>query len=376
MTLALDSTLVDDLANYGAEDVRKCYQCGNCTAVCTNAQMPFLFPRQSTLYIQLGLTDKLKGSLEPWLCYYCDECSDQCPRHAEPGETMMSLRRWLTAQYDFTGISKLFYTSWKAEIGIILLVAAATAAGFLAFGFSQGDIQTYDGPTAFLPSHAVHLFDWGMAGILTLLLGINAARMWWFTIGRDKSLRVSISQYIKNMYLVPLHFFTQRKYADCEQKRPWAGHLVLMLSYVTMFVLIMFFLHQVQAGPEIDWSVHAFGYVATLGLIGAVVFAVIQRLRATATQFRHSHESDWIFLALLFFVATTGILQHALHRAGLDFAANITYVIHLSGVVPMLVLEVPFSKWSHMAYRPLALFLAQLRTRGASGLEARQKGVR
>ena len=34
-------------------------------------------------------------------------------------------------------------------------------------------------------------------------------------------------------------------------------------------------------------------------------------------------------------------------------AANITYIVHLMGVVPMLVLEVPFSKWSHLAYRPL-----------------------
>jgi hypothetical protein len=28
----------------------------------------------------------------------------------------------------------------------------------------------------------------------------------------------------------------------------------------------------------------------------------------------------------------------------------------------MLVLEVPFSKWAHMAYRPLALYFAKLRS--------------
>jgi hypothetical protein len=41
-------------------------------------------------------------------------------------------------------------------------------------------------------------------------------------------------------------------------------------------------------------------------------------------------------------------------------AANITYIVHLMGVVPMLALEVPFSKWSHLAYRPLAIYFAQL----------------
>ena len=60
-------------------------------------------------------------------------------------------------------------------------------------------------------------------------------------------------------------------------------------------------------------------------------------------------------------MALTGILQHILHRSGIDVAANVTYIVHLSLVVPMLALEVPFSKWSHLAYRPLGIYLAQVR---------------
>ena len=60
-------------------------------------------------------------------------------------------------------------------------------------------------------------------------------------------------------------------------------------------------------------------------------------------------------------VTATGVLQHILHRSGADIAANISYVIHLMAVVPMLALEVPFSKWSHMAYRPLAMYFSVLR---------------
>ena len=43
-----------------------------------------------------------------------------------------------------------------------------------------------------------------------------------------------------------------------------------------------------------------------------------------------------------------------------NVAANITYIVHLMGVVPMLVLEVPFSKWAHLAYRPLAMYFAEV----------------
>jgi hypothetical protein len=59
------------------------------------------------------------------------------------------------------------------------------------------------------------------------------------------------------------------------------------------------------------------------------------------------------------------VLQHILHRAGLDTAANVMYVVHLMGVVPMLVLEVPFGKWAHLAYRPLAIYFARVQAHAA-----------
>jgi len=66
-------------------------------------------------------------------------------------------------------------------------------------------------------------------------------------------------------------------------------------------------------------------------------------------------------------VAFTGILQHILHRTGLDAAANVVYIIHLMGVVPMLALEVPFSKWAHLAYRPLAMYFSLVRAEAMQG---------
>jgi ferredoxin len=320
-------------------------------------------------YLQMGLKERLRGTLEPWLCYYCGECSEQCPREAEPGETMMSMRRWLTSEYDFTGISRLFYRSWKAEITAILLVALITGAAFIAFGFSVGSIDIYDGPGAFLPSSSIHVFDWILGVTLALLLGINCARLWWFSIGRDRRLKVPLLSYLRQAYLVPFHFLTQKRYAECDRKRPWVIHLVLMLSYLTMLVLIMFFLHAMQSGPEIVWAAHGFGYVATVGLLATTIFAMRGRILKREAHYQHSHETDWIFLVLLLFVALTGILQHGFHRAGWDRVANLTYVVHLMGVVPMLGLEVPFSKWAHLAYRPLAMYFAQLQAEAVTASE-------
>ncbi len=351
--------LVDELQAYGAEDVSKCFNCGNCSAVCVHSEAPHVLPRRPMHALQLGLESKLRGSLDPWLCYYCGECSEQCPKGAEPGETMMSLRRWLTSTYDFSGISRLFYRSWRWELFSIVALAILTGIGFALFGMSQGSINHYDGPSAFLPSAMIHRFDWTMAVVLVVLLGINSIRMW-RSVTRAADVKPSIGSYVAALYTLPVHFFTQPKFRQCDRKRPWLVHLVLMLSYVTMLVLIMFFLREMAAGPAIDWRVHVFGYLASAGLIVAVVLNLRGRIKRDSPQHAHSHESDWMFLVLLLTVAVTGVLQHILHRLGLDAAANIIYIVHLMGVVPMLVLEVPFGKWAHLAYRPLAVYFARV----------------
>jgi len=375
MAIRVNPKLIDDLEAFGAEDVSKCYHCGNCSAVCPFSKEPHIIPRRSMRYLQMGLEKNLESSLEPWLCYYCGECSESCPRDAEPGETMMSLRRWLTSRYDFTGISRLFYRSGKIEIIAVVLAALLTGLGFILWGISQGSIYNYDPPNAFLPDSGVHIFDWVLAGVLLALLLTNCTRMWWFTVGRDKTIHVPFLAYVKHVLLLPYHFLTQRKYSQCERKRPWVIHMGLVLSYVTMLILIMFFLGFMQSGPEIDWRVHVFGYLATVGLLGSTIFFLNKRLRKTETQYKQSHETDWIFLVLLIIVAFTGILQHILHRSGLDVAANVAYVVHLMAVVPMLGLEVPFSKWAHLAYRPLALYFDAVRAEAEPATDEAKRPV-
>jgi ferredoxin len=361
MAMRANPKLINELEIYGAEDVSKCYHCGNCTATCPFSKTPYIFPRRSMRSLQMGLETKMESDLEPWLCYYCGECSTECPREAQPGETMMSLRRWLTSRYDFTGISRLFYLSWTTQLLAVIIVALITGAGFLALGFSLGDITQYNDPNAFLPPHIIHLYDLGLATVLIILLSTNCARMWWFTVGRDKTVHVPLSTYVKKIYLLPVHFFSQMRYAKCDSKQAWVIHLVLMLSYVTMFVLLMGFLEAMWTGPEINWWVHGPGLTATAGLLVTTIIILRKRLKKIGVQYQYTRGSDAIFLGLLIAIATTGLLQFTLHRLELDVAANIMYVMHLMADTPMLVLIVVFSKWSHMYYRPLAMYLADVK---------------
>jgi len=366
MAIRVNPKFIDVLGRFGAEDVQLCYQCGDCSTVCTRADELYRFPRKSMHLLQMGLEQKIETTLEPWLCYYCGQCSEQCPREADPGETMMSLRRWLISRYDFTGIARQFFRSRTTEVLAVIIIGILTGLFLLFYGFSGGNINVYDGAGAFLPSTFIHKFDLTIGAVLAFFLIINAIHMWYLVMVKGTQFEVPWWIYFKQFYQFPWHFFTQKRYSECEKKQqhsiymPWLLHLGLMLGYVIMLVLVMVFIENLQAGPEIQWQVHIFGYLATIGLVAGTIYFIRSRLTKKYIQYKKSHGTDWMFIVLLFIIVVTGIAQHIFHRTGLLGPANITYVIHLMAVVPWL-LRMPFSKWAHLVYRPLAMYLSSVR---------------
>lgn len=381
MAVRINHRFIDDLERFGAEDVKLCYQCGDCSAVCPHADDIFKFPRKSMRRLQMGLERRIETTLEPWLCYYCGQCSEQCPREADPGETMMSLRRWLISRYDFTGIARQFFRSRTTEILSIIGVAILTLIYLYYFSFSKGDIKIYDGEGAFLPSTFIHKFDIIVGLIMLGFLTISAFRMWYFTMIKGIKVHVPWWLYLKHIFVFPWHFFTQKRYAECESKRktkifmPWFIHLGLMLGYVTMLVLVMVFIEALQSGPEINWKVHIFGYAATVGLVIGTIYFINRRFsKTTYVQYKKSHGTDWVFVTLLFLIVITGMAQHIFHRTGFNVYANISYAIHLMCVVPWL-LRMPFSKWAHLVYRPTAMYLAAIKRDALTRHEERSNSV-
>ena len=133
MSNKVDPNLIRELEEFGLKDASKCYNCGTCTAICDLATPENPFPRKMVRYIQLGQKEKILKSPEPWLCYYCGDCSTRCPRGADPGETMMVLRRYLTSLYDWTGFARKFYTSETFEIAAVAIVGILVGIGLIIF---------------------------------------------------------------------------------------------------------------------------------------------------------------------------------------------------------------------------------------------------
>ena len=103
------------------------------------------------------------------------------------------------------------------------------------------------------------------------------------------------------------------------------------------------------------------GTVGGLFLMYGVVTALITRAFKLNTYGSHSLSSDWLFLILLFLTGLTGfMIEIAVYRPVGSTWEYIVFLLHV--VLGMeIVLVLPFTKFAHAVYRPIALFLHNFR---------------
>jgi ferredoxin/nitrate reductase gamma subunit len=360
-----DTKFIRDVMAAGAGDLKKCYQCATCSAVCQLSTESVSFPRRQILAVQWGAKEKLLEDPAPWLCFYCGDCSERCPRGANPGETMMALRRYLTAQYDWTGLSRLMYRSAYWEIGILVLVAAIVVALFTIpqnFGFSLLSRSPEAWSTVmldrFAPKQIVHDADRILAATLGFLLLSNAARMFRL-LTRNQGIPMSV--FFSRLPQVFAEAVTQRRWKNCQDAdaaRNWKRHLLLVSGYAVIFALLVVFLPWFQVEDNgFHWT-SILGYYATAVLLWSTFLMLVDRVAKRTLMHRFSHLSDWLFPILLFLTAITGIAVHILRLSNQAMPTYVMYMVHLAIAVPMLVVEAPFGKWAHLLYRPLAICVA------------------
>jgi len=336
-----------ELKKYGANDFSACFNCGNCTATCALSTTESSFPREMIRYATLGLEDEIKASLKPWECYYCGECSTECPRQAEPAELMMSLRRWLTSKYDWTGLSGLLYKSLPISLTAFILAFA----GVIIFAYSVG----FELTQMIEVGHYFEMIAIGTVGVVILLP--NVARMWYFTILKPKT-KVPFVNYMKATGDLFVHMFTQKRALGCDDNQfRWFEHFILVLSYLSLLFTTVF----------LDWFASTNMFVIVLGYVESAIIFVItvdfvsSRMKKNKAVSKHSQPSDWFFVIWLLLMGLTALMV----RLFIDF--NILemnkwlYLFHLTILVQWALIIVPFGKWTHFLYRSFAMYFEKLK---------------
>jgi len=344
---AIDPKFGEALKEYGAINFNACYNCGTCTAVCSLSTPEDSFPREMVRLSALGLQDDLKSSLKPWLCYYCGECTTHCPQTANPGELMMSLRRWLTSQYDWTGLSGLLYKSLPLSIIAFLL----TAIGVIAFAAAQSfNLETI--------LHFGHYFEMIAIGtVFTFILLPNIIRMWWFVIGKPK-IKVSVATYVKSIWELIVHMFTQKRSLGCDNNQfRWLEHFILVMGYLALLFTTVF----------LDWFasqnlfVIILGYVESAAIFIITVDFVKSRINKDKEVSKNSQPSDWFFVIWLLLMGLTALLVRAFIDLNILENNIWMYLLHLIVLVQWALIIVPFGKWTHFLYRSFAMYFARLK---------------
>jgi ferredoxin len=385
MTVRVDPALLPEIKVYGAFDVDACFNCGNCTAVCPLTEADDTFPRRIIRYAQVGMKSELLGSKELWTCYGCGECSGTCPRQAEPSEFMAASRRYAIAAYDRTRLARFLYL--RPLLGTIAAVVFAVLLGLFMYVNRSGPVPADEaGVMAFfewVPAGLIHdmgivamaaVFLAGVAGVLTMIGKVApAAGVEWRSLGDREGMRAVGAALWSSLAVESLG---QRRYREgCQEGQPtlplyrrtWVLHAATMLGFLGLLLAttldfgldIIGVKHTGEQVP-IWYPVRLLGTVAGLVMMYGATGLMIRRWRKEDRAVRRSFTSDWAFLWLLWLAGLTGfVIELALYLPQPPVWGYVLFLVHVA-IAMELVLLVPFTKFAHAIYRPLALFLGSL----------------
>jgi len=174
----------------------------------------------------------------------------------------------------------------------------------------------------------------------------------------DKTLKIPFALYIKQLWTLIVHFASQWRFSKCNDRKYWLFHWLVVTGYIMMFVLIVIFLKWFQTDEIYPWyhGQRLLGYYATAVLLLGSGYFIFGRMRKNRESHKYSHHSDWLFIILLFLIALSGILIHIFRYLDMPLATYYMYVLHLMVYAPWALVVIPFSKWTHLAFRPVAIY--------------------
>jgi nitrate reductase gamma subunit/ferredoxin len=386
MATLVNPNLITDLQKFGAPDVNACFSCGNCTAICPLADNDATFPRRFIRLAQVGLVDDLVTSKELWTCYQCGMCTERCPQEADPAEFMATARRYAIAKLDKTGIARAMYTSPVAAVII-------SGVGLVIFGgfFASVKASAADRLVFGVPYEWIHLVGLVVMILVALIAVINLAMMARATARRDgftaKSLFGSKQAWGSTMralwYAIGLESLGQKRYReDCEDDNPkeplyrrrWLIHFLTVWGFLALFAATLIHYGSDLIGLDgvaegVAGSVaRVVGTIGGLAMMYGVTWFMINRQQKVSAAAQPSSPSDWLFLWMLWITGLTGFIIEISLYLPQDHPqpwAYVLFLVHVS-IAMELVLFMPFTKFAHVMYRPVALFfygLAKERSR-------------
>ena len=372
-----DLDFIRALRKQGGATLKKCFQCGTCSATCALSPDEEPFPRKEMAWAVWGMKDRLLTDPDVWLCHQCHDCSTRCPRGARPGQVLSAVRQQSVIHFAFPR----FFARWVNQpqciplllglpVALLGLALAARDPIETALGISsQAGEQIVFAYSSLFPHWLINSF-FGFFSLLALLaMVIGAVRFWRAmksAVAPDR-IATPAKGVWSSIGTTLLSVLTHDKFTRCTRAGPrFLSHACLLFGFMALTMVTLWVI-TARINPLIQGEfVYPFNFwspwkvLANLGgvaVVAGVLLMMRDRLRNDA-RFGLGSYFDWALLFALLLVALSGFITEVLHYQRLDPHRHIAYFIHLVFVFAVLI-YLPYSKLAHMVYRGVALVFAE-----------------
>jgi quinone-modifying oxidoreductase subunit QmoC len=365
-----DVGFVKELKKAGADTLKKCYQCATCSVACPISPEERPFPRKEMIQASWGLRDKLVGNVDIWLCHYCGNCSDLCPRGAQPGDVLKSIRTMAIKQYSFPSFFGRIVPDPRYWWLLLAIPAALFFVLISAIGewMPEGEIvfskmldPTMGVDLVFVPLAMLWLPITFGVGIKNFLNDIHKNAV---ADGRAKRKDLSFPEVLKSLLCVVPTILKHDKFEKCEtNKNRYIPHLLVFFAFIGLFVVTnAFFVALYILGIHGPYGqINPFkilGNISGIALVVGSIWLISNRVKAAAEEGGSPVTYfDWQLLILCLGLGVTGMLAQFLRLGGIAGLAYPMYYVHLIFIF-CLFFYLPFGKLAHLVYRTLAMAYA------------------
>jgi hypothetical protein len=299
---------------------------------------------------------------------------------------MAAARRYAVARYDRTRFADVLYTRPALATGIVSgLVLLFGASMYGAHGPQDaGRLALF----SFVPYELIHwtgvgvmvlVFLAAVSGLVTMIRSIAAKEGVALSgLFADRQTRATAGRALWDA--IGVESLGQKRFReDCHDddappeplyRRRWLVHaltswgfLGLLTATIADYALDLLGVKATGTEVALWYPTRLLGTLAGLSLVYGVTMFAVDRFRGTSASTRTSLGSDWLLLGMLWVTGVTGfLLEVALYAPGAPGWGYWVFLLHVA-VAMVLLLLIPFTKFAHVMYRPVALFFHTLARR-------------
>ena len=358
------------------DSLKKCIQCGTCSATCALSPSDTPFPRKEMARAGLGMKEALISSPDIWLCYQCNDCTRRCPRGARPGDVLAAIRKesilhFAAPRFMAEAVSHPKFLPLLFILPAMLLGAAVFFRSTLQTALHiapspDGDIVYAHSP--FLPHWLLDIFFFSISVLSLSVMTVGVLR---FRRAMKKGAAASgspvhIRSFRESLAIALKEILNHERFSTCDASQTKKiAHFCVSFGFVALTAVTLWVITS-KINPLISSRfVYPFSFLspfkilANLGgaalLLGCAMM-IWERLKPTAEGGKGTY-FDWLFLLTLTIIVITGFATEALHYLRITPHRHAVYFTHLV-LVAALLLNLPFTKLAHMVYRAAALVFA------------------